>query len=300
MRKANVLSTIQALNICATGKPKAFTFVSSTSAMEVDTFLGTSCAIPESDDLSSAKSGLQIGYGQTKWVSEYLVHEAGSRGLAGTIVRPGYVLGDITTGVSNTDDFLIRLIKGCTQIGSMPNIQNNINMASVNFVARLVNASTLHPPSENVRVAQVTGNPRMNFHDYLSILPAYGFDVRPVNYDNWKMDLENHVSKHSSENALFSLLHYVSNDLPATSQTPELDDSNAMAILEADSAWIGNGQLIHKNITESDIALYIAYLIGINFLPAPTRPSSRTLPTVKISQDFLRSLSKVGGRGGNV
>ena len=300
MRKANVLSTIETLNICATGKPKAYAFVSSTSAMEIDTFLGTSCKISESDDLSSAKSGLQIGYGQSKWVSEYLVREAGSRGLAGTIVRPGYVLGDITTGVSNTDDFLIRLIKGCTQIGSMPNIQNNINMASVNFVARLINAATLNPPRNNVRVAQVTGNPRMSFYDFLSILPAYGFDVRPVNYDNWKTDLENHISKHSSENALFSLLHYVSNDLPANSQTPELDDSTAMAILEADSAWIRKGQDIHKNITESDIALYIAYLVGIKFLPAPTLPSSRSLPTIKISDDFLRTLSKVGGRGGNV
>lgn len=69
--------------------------------------------VSEEDDLSGSATGLGTGYGQSKWVSEYLVHGAGSRGLRGAIVRPGYVTGDEESGVTNTDDFLIRMWKGC-------------------------------------------------------------------------------------------------------------------------------------------------------------------------------------------
>ena len=54
--------------------------------------------IPESDDLEGSSQELGTGYGQSKWASEYIVREAGKRGLKGTIVRPGYITGDSTTG----------------------------------------------------------------------------------------------------------------------------------------------------------------------------------------------------------
>lgn len=53
--------------------------------------------VPEDDDLEGAKSSLKTGYGQTKWVSEKLLFEAGRRGLNGYILRPGYVVGDSKT-----------------------------------------------------------------------------------------------------------------------------------------------------------------------------------------------------------
>ena len=50
--------------------------------------------VPEDDDLEGARRDLKSGYGQSKWVSEKLLFEAGRRGLRGHIVRPGYVVGD--------------------------------------------------------------------------------------------------------------------------------------------------------------------------------------------------------------
>lgn len=82
-------------------------FVSSTSAIDTDHYvqLSESLArlqsnfkgVPESDDLEGARSSLKTGYGQSKWVSEKLLFEAGKRGLRGHIVRPGYVVGDSRT-----------------------------------------------------------------------------------------------------------------------------------------------------------------------------------------------------------
>jgi thioester reductase-like protein len=67
-----------------------------------------------------------------------LVREAGKRGLHGAVVRPGYILGSRHSGVSNTDDFLIRLCKGCVQLGARPCIINSINACPVDHVAHVV------------------------------------------------------------------------------------------------------------------------------------------------------------------
>jgi L-aminoadipate-semialdehyde dehydrogenase len=90
-----------AIELASTGKQKYFTFVSSTSAIDTDHFVRLSDSIeggvPESDDLEGARHTLKTGYGQSKWVSEKLLMEAGKRGLRGRIVRPGYVVGDSKT-----------------------------------------------------------------------------------------------------------------------------------------------------------------------------------------------------------
>lgn len=103
-----MLGTLTAVELAAVGKPKSLVFVSSTSAIDVDYYVRLSDSlsgepdgkrgVPESDDLEGAKSTLKTGYGQTKWVSERLLFEAGRRGLRGHIVRPGYVVGDSMTG----------------------------------------------------------------------------------------------------------------------------------------------------------------------------------------------------------
>jgi L-aminoadipate-semialdehyde dehydrogenase len=119
LKPANVQGTLDILALCATGKPKHLSFVSSTSVLDTPHFVKQSQGgngVSEDDDLSGSATGLGTGYGQSKWVAEYLVRAAGARGLRGTIVQPGYVTGDKTSGVTNTDDFLIRMAKGCIQL----------------------------------------------------------------------------------------------------------------------------------------------------------------------------------------
>lgn len=106
MRAANVLSTVAAVNLCATGKPKRIGFVSSTAVLDTEHYVQLSDrieadggrGIPESDDLEGSRKGLGTGYGQSKWASEFILREAGKRGLKGAMIRPGYVTGDPRSG----------------------------------------------------------------------------------------------------------------------------------------------------------------------------------------------------------
>ena len=105
LRAANVLSTLACIDLCATTKPKVFSFVSSTAVLDTEEFVRKSDELVsaggggllESDDLEAGRTGLTAGYGQSKWVSEKVIMEAAKRGLAGWVIRPGYVMGDSTT-----------------------------------------------------------------------------------------------------------------------------------------------------------------------------------------------------------
>jgi L-aminoadipate-semialdehyde dehydrogenase len=106
MRGPNVLGTLSAMSLCENGKPKRFIFISSTSVLDTEHYVRLSdsilakggAGVLESDDLQGSRTTLPTGYGQTKWVSEQLVMEAGRRGLQGAIVRAGYIVGDSVTG----------------------------------------------------------------------------------------------------------------------------------------------------------------------------------------------------------
>jgi L-aminoadipate-semialdehyde dehydrogenase len=207
LKSANVQGTLDILALCATGTPKYLSFVSSTSVLDTPPFVKLSAdsvtnggsGVSEDDDLSGSATGLGTGYGQSKWVAEYLVRAAGARGLRGTIVRPGYVTGDKTSGVTNTDDFLIRMTKGCIQLGCRPKISNTVNMVPVDHVARVVVAAALNPPKTPLSVAQVTSHPRMTFSEYLATLQTYGYDVPEVEYGVWRKKLEEYASEEGKE-----------------------------------------------------------------------------------------------------
>ncbi|KAK4703385.1 L-2-aminoadipate reductase, partial [Phenoliferia sp. Uapishka_3] len=297
LRKANVLATVEVLDLAATTKPKTLSFVSSTAAIEKGSYVRMSDEIvsrggqgvPESDSLDAGKTGLTQGYGQTKWVSERLILEAGRRGLAGGIVRPAYIVGDSKTAVTNTDDFLWRLVKGCIQLGNIPDIHNSINMVPVDHVATITSVLALQSPLEPLRVHHVTAHPNPRFNDFLSALALYGYRVEKTEYLPWRTLLEQHVLK-VQDNALFPLLHMVLDDLPTSTKAASLDDTNTVALLRA------AGEIESMTIDDKQMGLYLAWLVAAGFLDAPPA-SEKALPLPKLA--LQNGVAKAMGRSGH-
>lgn len=92
------------------------------------------------------------------------------------------------------------------------------------------------------------------------------------------------------------LYDYATGDLPSNTKAPELDDSNAMSILQQDSRWSGQDPPAGIGVTTELMGLYLAYLVAINFLPAPTVAGSKAMPRVLISVEQREAQGKVGGR----
>lgn len=90
----------------------------------------------------------------------------------------------------------------------------------------------------------------------------------------------------------------VTGDLPASTKAPELDDRNSAAALKADSTRTKEDLSAGGAVTEDVVGVYLAYLVARGFMPKPTGQAKKNLPDVKISNEQLQALEKVGGRGG--
>jgi L-aminoadipate-semialdehyde dehydrogenase len=307
LRAANVLSTLACINLCATGKSKRLAFVSSTSTLDNEHYVrlaskaGTS--VLETDDMEGSRKGLGTGYGQSKWASEYVLREAGRRGLVGAVIRSGYVTGDPASGISVTDDFLVRLWKGCLQVGARPDIANTVNAVPVTQVSRIVVASAFHLPAvigQSLGVAQVTGHPRLTLNEWIGALEAYGYRVPLVPYQEWCTKVNEYVSDDTKEeeHALLPLFHFVTGDLPTNSIAPELDDAHAAGALKLYDEQIGiqRDPLSLNAVTVQTLGVYLAYLVAVGFMPAPTEKGELALPT--LDKATLQALAggSLGGR----
>lgn len=302
LRAANVLSTLSCIQLCATGKAKRLAFVSSTSALDNDHYVElsqTQGSVPESDDLEGSRKGLGTGYGQSKWASEFIVRAAGRRGLVGAIIRPGYVTGDPSSGITVTDDFLVRLWKGCLQVGARPDINNTLNAVPVTQVSRIVVSSALQLPAatgQSLAVSQVTSHPRVTLNEWIGALESYGYHIPIIPYKEWSGKVTAYVNDTTKkeEHALLPLFHFVTGDLPANTIAPELDDANAAAALKR---YSGQEDPLAKSVIDvPTIGSYLAYLIAAGFMSAPEEKGKLELP--KLSEERLRALAtgSLGGR----
>ncbi|KAJ3415308.1 large subunit of alpha-aminoadipate reductase [Chytridiales sp. JEL 0842] len=268
LRAPNVMGTKWALLLATTHKLKPFHLVSSTSVLDTPHyvhFLDAGMAVPESDDLQGAKRGLRSGYGQTKWVAENLVFKARSRGVPATIVRPGYIVGDSKTGVTNTDDFLWRLVKGCIQLGQVPRISNVVNMCPVDYVADATTEIASREESLKEGVFHMFNPHKFKFDDLFNLVAAQGYAVTSTEYIQWRTSLMDLTLKPTTspddQHALFPLLHFVLDDLPTSTRSPELDDSNTRRAIKPSSVRCADIRGLMK--------LYVGYLVAIGFVDKP-------------------------------
>ena len=322
MKPTNVLATLACITLCsAPTHPKRLTFISSTAVLDTPSHLNH--PVLESDDLSGSRKGLSTGYAQTKYVSEYLVREAGTRGLRGCIVRAGYLTGNQTTGIGPTDDFLLRMLKGSIQLHSRPDLSpNSINLVPISHCARIVVAASLHLPSpQGVEVVQVTPHPQLPWNDFLGALEVYGYDTPMVPYSEWKTKLEEYVanptttttpahlngttttttttpsSTNHEPHALLPLFDWVTTDLPSSTQSRTLDDSNVQKVVRQDDPtypFIERGR-----VDTETVGVYLSFMRGVGFIEGPVGEAEgkvKKLPRVEMSEEMMRAWRGRGGR----
>ncbi|KAI9291055.1 large subunit of L-aminoadipate-semialdehyde dehydrogenase [Neoconidiobolus thromboides FSU 785] len=296
LRDSNVLSTVQLLNFCLNDKSniKPFYFVSSTSVLDTNHYLKVAedninnnklKGVSELDDLEGSSNGLRTGYGQSKWVSEKLIMDYSKNGLPCFILRPGYIVGDSLSGVSITDDFLWRLVKGCIQIGKIPKMINDLNMCPVNYVADVVveSINDLTTFNNQCKVYHLTNPTTFKFDELFQSLLDHGYNLQWLDYVEWRNELME-VTLKSSDNALYPLLHFVLDDLPTSTKAPSLDDTQCLKLIQNTS--------IQCDKIQNLMSLYLTYLVKVSFLPQPTADGK--LKLVELQGDKVNLISRSG------
>ena len=273
LKPMNVGGTAECLRLATAGSTVASVFfVSSTSVFDGSHYAQFT-EVPEDDALEGGGT-LTVGYGQSKWIAERLVMLASSRGVPTVIFRPGYITGHSSTGVTNVDDYLVRLMKGCLQLGRAPQIRNEINACPADFVAAAIVQASTDPATHghNLHIANPT---KFRFSDLFEGMRAHGYAVEFEDYLAWRSRLMDYTLT-AGDNALYPLLHFVLDDLPTQSKSPPLSTTRMTAALA------GTG--IECPALQTLMGTYLAHLVAVAFIDAPTGTGAdvQALPAIDV------------------
>jgi amino acid adenylation domain-containing protein/thioester reductase-like protein len=183
LKSANVGGSIEILRLACTGALKPVHYV---STLAVAASGGRRAVVLENDPLDMCVS--PRGYDQSKWVVEQIMQIARSRGIPVTIYRPGRIGPHSRSGVANRDDFFVRFIDACVQLGAAPAIPLLENLVPVDYAA----AAIVHLAQQE-RAANTTfhllNREHLRWEAVVEALQRGGSDLTPIPYAEWRAAL---------------------------------------------------------------------------------------------------------------
>jgi thioester reductase-like protein len=181
LKDVNVKGTEECLRLAALHRAKAFHHISTFSVFDNPSYYTGEAQ--ENDPLESP-DGYFVGYIESKWVAEKLVHLARSRGLSCSIYRPGEVSGDVVSGVWN-EDAVVRNLVSTIQLGAMPDVAVRFRITPVDYVARGIVALSLLPESEG-NAYNLVNQDSKSFRELAGFAREYGYPVALSPLPEWK------------------------------------------------------------------------------------------------------------------
>ncbi len=259
LKSTNVLGTQEILRLACQVKVKPVHLVSTLSVIATAGRTGE-CWIQEQDSLNA--QGLpSTGYAQTKWVAEQLAQIAQSRGLPISIYRAGRISGHGRTGICNTSDRLYRMIKGCIQLGSVPNIDLMLDMTPVDYMAQAI-VYLSQQASSTGQVFHLSNPQQLQLRDLSTWIRSFGYPLETLSYEAWYTRLSQAGASDPS-NALYPLIPFFAEQAAQTTTAVlKFDDHNTRTGLV-------NAGITCPPVNAHLLETYFSYLIHSQFLPAP-------------------------------
>ena len=262
LRKANVQSTKELLmaTIESPSTPK-FAFVSG----------GAKVHIGANRTDAAAEMAKNIGYSQTKFVSESAVYDI-ARQLPGSqnrlsVVKPGLIIGTSEEGIANIDDFLWRVVSTAADLRIYPSEPGNswISITDVGSVAGTI-LNQLFSSDIDPFVDMVTGLAASTFWNLVnSELEA---PCAPVAWDVWKERALKDMNQTGEEHPLWPVQHFLGG--LGVSSRPEMPSSDESRLHLA----------VRKNVQ---------YLLRIGYI------RSQAGKTVGLHEDVIRRSNTARG-----
>ncbi|KFA77632.1 hypothetical protein S40288_08779 [Stachybotrys chartarum IBT 40288] len=137
-------------------------------------------------ELDQVPTRLLDGYGQTKWVAEKLVEEAGRRGIPVKMYRPGTISGHSQTGATNKWDLMNALIVESLQLGYAPDVEGwLVEMTPVDFVSDAIVTLADHTDTDQ-RVYHVGDANPLRASVVFDRLAKLGYATEKLPFRDWE------------------------------------------------------------------------------------------------------------------
>ena len=241
LKATNVLGTQEILRLSCSGRSiKPLFYISTIGVFGAAGYFTGKTLIDENTPLSLSEPfiGVDDGYAQSKWVAEQIVQQAQQQGLPITIIRPGFIVGHSQTGAANPKDYISRLIKGCIELGCVPQLVGQKDqMVSVDYAAQAI----VHLSRNQQQIGKIfhlTPPPGCDLttEQLYNLLTSFGYGLKQVSYSEWKARL----LASSPTNPLYPLLplfsepvHNEQSLIELYEYCPDYDCRNTQAALAA-------------------------------------------------------------------
>ncbi len=202
---------------------------------------------------------LNLGYDEAKWVGEKCLLNAMERGLPVARYRPGEVGGDSMTGHCVTDHFLLASFKGFLQFGAFPELDIEVDVAPVDYVAKAMVFLAFNRKPLG-RAFHLTNPTRRRMSVALAFLRSLGYEFKELPF----LELRDRLvaSPNFASNALFAYQAALEDMNQVSMQLPTYDTRDTKRALE------GSG-ITCAPADEKLFETYFRYLRSIGFIPAP-------------------------------
>ncbi|MFI9359533.1 amino acid adenylation domain-containing protein [Kitasatospora sp. NPDC053057] len=138
---------------------------------------------------------LGVGYVESKWVAEQLLHNAAADGLPVTVLRTNDVTGDLVAGVMNTGTELCALIKYFADSGTCPDVRLPLDFVPADRFTRAVAHIAAHAPADGEVYHLTSPNPA-GLPDLADRLRARGHRIAELPFRDWVQRLVRFAAGH--------------------------------------------------------------------------------------------------------
>ncbi|SCL50593.1 non-ribosomal peptide synthetase [Micromonospora peucetia] len=182
MRPANVDGTREIIRMAARHRNVPVHY---TSTMAVVAGFGTAGVRHVGEDTPLAYADhLSVGYVESKWVAEALLHRAAERGLPVAIYRAADISGDRVNGAWNIATEMCAMKKFVVDTGTAPVAELPLDYTPVDvFAAAVAHIARMSRPTGEVY--HLTNPGKVNISVLVQRLRAHGHDIREVPWAEW-------------------------------------------------------------------------------------------------------------------
>lgn len=201
LRAANVLSVKEILKLATIKKLIPIHYISTLSA--ASNYLDNFNSIIEDFIYSHPNPPPEDGYSQTKWIAEQILAKAHQQQIPIKIYRPAWILGDSISGlIAAEQNHLLRLIKGCCQLGYAPSWDIELDILPVDYVGQMIVKTSLNTKIPYSLFNLVNTN-KLSWKELITYLNQRGYNMQLISPNAWQKKL---LTEMSPESTLYSLL----------------------------------------------------------------------------------------------
>lgn len=277
-KAANVTGTQEVLRFACAVHAKPLHYISTVAVFgPVGFLLGTKDAWEDTNiDIAEPYLHYDIGYTQSKWVAEQLVFAARERGLPISIYRPGFIMGHSENGVTNTDDFVSRLIVACINLGVFPTLlKQRKEFVAVDYVSQAIIQLSRKPQllGKNFHLVPREAGESVELADFFETIRQCGYEFTCVEYKRWT-EILTQRERTGAANALLPLLPMLREKVYKNRFTRwELHENMPRYHCDNTIAGLRDTKVKYTSMDRKLVATYLDFFCRLGLIPSPKIPS---------------------------